>query len=72
VQWLTFWIIMMIFFVVERLTDVLLSRLRFYYELKFVVILWLMYFQGCAAATPAGVSPTQLQICVSTARCLCG
>jgi hypothetical protein len=47
-QWLTFWMIMMIFFLMERFTDVLLSRLRFYYELKFLAVVWLMFFQGCA------------------------
>ena len=33
-QWLTFWIIMMTFFLTERFTDVLLSQLSLYYELK--------------------------------------
>ena len=45
-QWLTFWIIMMTFFLAERFTDVLLSRLPRYYEAKFLAIVWLMFFQG--------------------------
>ena len=45
-QWLTFWMIMMLFFLAERFTDVLLSRLPRYYEVKFGVIVWLMFWQG--------------------------
>lgn len=45
-QWLTFWMIMMLFFVAERFTDVLLSRLPIYYEAKFLLIVWLMFAQG--------------------------
>lgn len=45
-QWLTFWMIMMLFFVMERFTDVLLSKLPVYYECKFLAIVWLMFFQG--------------------------
>ena len=45
-QWLTFWMIMMSCFAVERVTDVLLSRVPIYYEGKFVFIVWLMYFHG--------------------------
>ena len=47
-QWLTFWMIMMLFFLAERFTDVLLSQLAIYYELKFFAVIWLMFFQGCA------------------------
>ena len=45
-QWLTFWIIMMSFFLLERVADVLLSKLSLYYELKFAAVMWLMFFQG--------------------------
>ena len=47
-QWLTFWMIMMLFFLAERFTDVLLSQLAIYYELKLFAVIWLMFFQGCA------------------------
>ena len=45
-QWLTFWIIMMVFFIVERFADVLLSQLPRYYEAKFAALIWLMFYQG--------------------------
>ena len=45
-QWLTFWMIMMFFFLAERFADVLLSQLFGYYEAKFSIIVWLMFFQG--------------------------
>ena len=45
-QWLTFWMIMMLFFLAERFTDVLLSQMSMYYELKFAAIVWLMFAHG--------------------------
>eukprot|EP00966_Prymnesium_polylepis_P309885 7159971-Prymnesium_polylepis.1 len=45
-QWLTFWIIFFFFTIVERYADVLLSRAPRYYEGKFVLLLWLMFYEG--------------------------
>ena len=45
-QWLSFWIIFLIFNVFEAMTDVLLSWLPSYFEMKFVFLCWLIFFNG--------------------------
>ena len=45
-QWLSFWIIFLLFNVFEAMTDVLLSWLPSYFEMKFVFLCWLVFFQG--------------------------
>jgi hypothetical protein len=45
-QWLSFWIITIMFNVFEAMTDVLLSWLPTYYEMKFVFLCWLIFFNG--------------------------
>ena len=45
-QWLSFWIIFLIFTVFEAMTDVLLSWLPSYYEMKFIFLCWLIFFNG--------------------------
>ena len=45
-HWLVFWLISFGFNFVERFTDVLLSSLTIYYELKLLVIIWLMLGGG--------------------------
>ena len=45
-QWLTFWVIYFGFSGVERFTDVLLSHVPYYFELKLALLLWLMFRRG--------------------------
>eukprot|EP00966_Prymnesium_polylepis_P276754 6394254-Prymnesium_polylepis.1 len=45
-QWLTFWVIMFGFTFIERFTDLLLSRVRWYYELKLALLLWMLFSNG--------------------------
>ncbi|EKX46265.1 hypothetical protein GUITHDRAFT_107876 [Guillardia theta CCMP2712] len=45
-QWLSFWIIFLILNVIENMTDVLLSWIPSYYEAKFVLLAWLIFFEG--------------------------
>lgn len=46
-QWLTFWIIVVGLLVLEQaFMRVLLSKFLFYYELKLLVLIWLMFFDG--------------------------
>tara|TARA_B110001452_G_C15229162_1_gene425875 strand:+ start:106 stop:2529 length:2424 start_codon:yes stop_codon:yes gene_type:complete len=42
-QWLVFWLLMFAFAFVERFTDLLLSHIPRYYELKLGFLLWLMF-----------------------------
>ena len=45
-QWLTFWMIFFFFTIFERYADVLLSQTPRYYEIKMVVLVWLMFAEG--------------------------
>ena len=45
-QWLSFWIIFLLFTVFESLSDVLLSWLPIYFELKFGFLCWLIFCSG--------------------------
>ena len=60
-QWLTFWMIFFFFTILERYAAVLLSRTPRYYEAKFVVLMWLMFFEG---ARRAALAPS----CLATLR----
>lgn len=42
VKWMMYWIVFALFTCIETVTDILLSWFPFYYELKVVVVLWLM------------------------------
>jgi len=42
VTWMMYWIIFAIFTAIECLTDILLSWLPFYYELKILFLIWLL------------------------------
>ena len=45
-QWLSFWIIFLIFTVFEAMTDVLLSWVPSYFEIKFGFLCWLVFCNG--------------------------
>jgi receptor expression-enhancing protein 5/6 len=46
-QWLTFWIILVgSMFLEKAIMQVLLSKFPFYYEVKLLLLLWLMFFGG--------------------------
>jgi len=45
-QWLSFWLIYLILTAFESLTDVLLSWLPIYFEMKFLFLIWLIFFKG--------------------------
>ncbi|KAG7349083.1 TB2/DP1, HVA22 family protein [Nitzschia inconspicua] len=46
-QWLTFWIILVGSMFLERaVMQVLLSKFPFYYEIKLLLLIWLMFFGG--------------------------
>ncbi|XP_013113559.2 receptor expression-enhancing protein 1-like [Stomoxys calcitrans] len=45
-KWMTYWIVFAIFTAAETFTDVFLTWLPFYYELKILLILWLLPSMG--------------------------
>jgi hypothetical protein len=45
-QWLSFWIIFFFTTAIERLSDVVLSKMVAYYEIKLVILIYLMFFKG--------------------------
>jgi hypothetical protein len=46
-QWLTFWLILVLTILTERaVARVVLSRVPFYYEMKCMVIIWLLFWDG--------------------------
>ncbi|CAM9469973.1 unnamed protein product, partial [Chrysoparadoxa australica] len=49
-QWLSFWVIMFGFFTLERFTDVLLSFIPIYYEMKLLMVLYLIWGRGADLA----------------------
>ena len=49
-QWLVFWLIMFACSYMERFTDLLLSWITRYYELKLIFLLWLMFAQPSGGA----------------------
>lgn len=42
VQWMMYWIVFAMFTTIETFSDVLLSWIPFYYEVKILIILWLL------------------------------
>ena len=45
-QWLSFWLIYLMLTAFESLTDVLLWWLPIYFEMKFLLLIWLIFFKG--------------------------
>ena len=62
-QWLTFWICFFLFSLLERFTSVVLSSwLPLYYEVKLLILCWLMFFHGadgCYRAARRALSRTR-------------
>uniref|UniRef100_A0A8W7PFW5 Receptor expression-enhancing protein n=1 Tax=Anopheles coluzzii TaxID=1518534 RepID=A0A8W7PFW5_ANOCL len=42
VKWMMYWIVFAFFTFIETFTDILLSWFPFYYEIKVIVVLWLL------------------------------
>ena len=51
-QWLTFWIIFFLFTALERCTDLLISWVPRYYEIKLLILCWLMFREGGSRPPP--------------------
>ena len=46
-QWLTFWLILCLFLHIERFfARIILSNISFYYELKLIIMIWLVFREG--------------------------
>ncbi|XP_039250136.2 uncharacterized protein LOC120327842 isoform X1 [Styela clava] len=60
VRWMMYWVIFALFITVETFTDILLSWLPFYYEIKVGFLIWLLspYTKGAAFLYRKFVHPT--------------
>ncbi|NXU59753.1 REEP4 protein, partial [Turnix velox] len=60
VRWMMYWIIFALFMATETFTDLFISWLPFYYELKMAFVLWLLspYTRGASLLYRRFVHPT--------------
>ncbi|NXS52481.1 REEP4 protein, partial [Brachypteracias leptosomus] len=76
VRWMMYWIVFALFMAIETFTDLLISWLPFYYEIKMAFVLWLLspYTRGASLLYRKFLHPTlarkekEIDACIIQAR----